>query len=133
MYERQELARNFFYRIPDDVEGVVGVMPFVATADDSMTLEEANRRRVVAPPPADARERDAARRQFARDCPDEIAETEACVRHPYRRQMAEREAARIGEYLRPDGLQRGLTLEQVGIVVPAEAWLTVENSVEHER
>ncbi len=133
VHERQELPRDFFYRTPDDVEGVVGVMPFVATADDTMTLEEANSRRVAATPPVDARERDAARRQFARDCPDEIAESEECMQHPYMRQMAEREAARIGEYLRPDGLQRGLTLEQAGVTVRAEAWLMADNVVEDER
>jgi hypothetical protein len=133
VYERQELARDFFYRIPDDVEGVVGVMLFVATPDDTMTLEEANSRRVAATPPADARERDAARRQFARDCPDEVAESEECMQHPYMLQLAEREAARIGEYLRPDGLQRGLTLEQAGVNVRPEAWLVADNSAEDER
>ena len=133
VYERQELARDFFYNPPDDVEGVVGVMPFVATADDTMTLEEANSRRGAAPPPADARERDAARRRFARDCPDDVAESEECMQHPYMRQMAEREAARIGEYLRPDGLQRGLTLKQAGVTVRAEAWLMADNVAEDER
>jgi hypothetical protein len=124
VYERQELPRMFVHRQPADVEGVVGVVPFVVVPYETLNPEVAERRRTPAIPRADARERNEARLRFARDCPDELAETDECLQHPYMRQLAEREAAAIDEVLRPGGLARGLTLAEAGIQVRADAWLT---------
>jgi hypothetical protein len=122
-YEHRPLPLGFVRRLPDGVAGMVGVEEFVVEPMEQLTLEEANRRSRAAVPPPDAAQRDEARRAYARDCPEERAESRACARHPYVVARAERDAATINTWMRPGGLNEGLTLEQVGMTARAADWV----------